>query len=603
MRHELWYTSARRGLAPGSSGFCTVKVTCGIPPPLREVLERMSSYNHVYPPGHKRAGENPVIISCVSATVGGKKWRILSRICDAGLDHTNRTNFFAHHIAYDAAEGPRDPAWLASQPDTFAQQWDLRSEELGQCRELPSGTENVRPCAAWRAVSGDAGWAGAVADAIFEHNAIYLISDGTRFPMPLISEVASLLPISKRSEFTFSTLYQGSPSGSNCQLRCVVAGSDEAKRAIHNGARAFDLAGAPLGTPPETQRVTVARTGIWPEGQSNVSETNEPALPETFVVTNRAPSAASPRARPDAETVINRSSTVPYEKPYASEADASRAWLPMLSGFGGIALCALALSPLILWYRAENFKQQSSITQLNSDIDASNIKLRDEQREKSTLEKERDALRKDKLESEHQATMARTSTDQQIREAKSQNEQFKRQHDEDAKTIQNLQQQLKEAKSAPQKPAEPPADKKDSVPTKSDAKSEAPEPEPTFSRLPKPPTTLVGVIDVIPGKPASIEIVDVPEFHVISGKDQSGKDQWEIQQQDKSPIAVLSVEEDRQHFRLRINWNRKRSDLAEAYNKLSVASLKLSDASGTTLFVPLYYPLSPPKTRSQSKTN
>ena len=40
MSHELFYTSARRGLKPGSQGFCTVGQTRNLPAALAEQLER-----------------------------------------------------------------------------------------------------------------------------------------------------------------------------------------------------------------------------------------------------------------------------------------------------------------------------------------------------------------------------------------------------------------------------------------------------------------------------------------------------------------------------------------------------------------------------------
>ena len=45
---ELFYTSAPRGLRPGSSGFCTVSMTSGMPPTLISRLESLSSYQPIF---------------------------------------------------------------------------------------------------------------------------------------------------------------------------------------------------------------------------------------------------------------------------------------------------------------------------------------------------------------------------------------------------------------------------------------------------------------------------------------------------------------------------------------------------------------------------
>jgi hypothetical protein len=50
MSQELIYTSAPRGLKPGTRGFCTVVSTQQMSQPLAERLESLSGYRHVYAP-------------------------------------------------------------------------------------------------------------------------------------------------------------------------------------------------------------------------------------------------------------------------------------------------------------------------------------------------------------------------------------------------------------------------------------------------------------------------------------------------------------------------------------------------------------------------
>jgi hypothetical protein len=57
---ELIYTSAPRGLKPGSCGFCTVVGTHGMSAALMQRLEALSGYRQVYPPHDPNAWLNPV---------------------------------------------------------------------------------------------------------------------------------------------------------------------------------------------------------------------------------------------------------------------------------------------------------------------------------------------------------------------------------------------------------------------------------------------------------------------------------------------------------------------------------------------------------------
>ena len=103
---ELLYTSAPRGLKPGSRGFCTVLSTQGMVAPLAAALEGLSAYRPVFPIGHARVAENPVVYSHLKLQVAGKAWFVLSRIADYGLDYSQRTNKIAHHLVLDKTELP-----------------------------------------------------------------------------------------------------------------------------------------------------------------------------------------------------------------------------------------------------------------------------------------------------------------------------------------------------------------------------------------------------------------------------------------------------------------------------------------------------------------
>lgn len=237
---ELVYTSARSGLRPGTTGFCTVALSDGLPAAVVEFLERLSNtYRPVYMPYDPRAADNPVAVSLIRGRPGGQPVAVLSRNAAAGTDHTGRSNNIAHHLVFDGA-GPRDgsnPAAVAAQPGTFLPRWD------DQPRRLPARAVAGSPgprgvCRAWADLTGDPGWAATVAAAWADRSArpLYLIYPAGTNILELLSEAASLLPADRRWDATFTTYYTGLPPEAVCVVRGVLAGTPqeaEARRADH----------------------------------------------------------------------------------------------------------------------------------------------------------------------------------------------------------------------------------------------------------------------------------------------------------------------------------------------------------------------------------
>lgn len=234
MSQEILYTSAPRGLKPGSGGYCTVASTSGMSAPLAEKLESLSGYRQVFAPHDPKAGLNPVVYSHLRVAVGGKTYSVLSRICAAGLDYTQRANKFAHHVALDSTELPAGgPAWLLSRERFMEIGWD------GQVRILPSTRKptdgNVTPgvCDAWQEATGDAGWAGVLAENFLAapSRLVYVIFDPGMETLPLLAEALALLPAERRWAVTFSTYFTKLPPGITCVWRCILRDSPEAKQA------------------------------------------------------------------------------------------------------------------------------------------------------------------------------------------------------------------------------------------------------------------------------------------------------------------------------------------------------------------------------------
>ena len=268
MSQELHYTSVPRGLKPGSRGFCTVAATPGLSGPLLERLESLSAYQPVFPVHDPAAARNPVNFMHVKAAIGGKSLSVLSRVGPAGLDYSGRTNKYGHHIVLEPNERPLGgPAWLLSQPGFMQEVW------LGEPRVLADGTRpppGDRPPAvarAWQAATGDAGWAGVLAEAFLadpRRTAVVVFRPGMEL-LPLFVEAIALLPPTLRWDVEFSTFFSTLPPGVTCSWRGVIDGSPESEAALKLPSALVINLCQPCGKAEGRMLVQQARTGERPE--------------------------------------------------------------------------------------------------------------------------------------------------------------------------------------------------------------------------------------------------------------------------------------------------------------------------------------------------
>lgn len=317
MSHELHYTSAPRGLKPGSRGFCTVACTAGLSPTLAERLEALSGYRQVFPPHHARTGDNPVAWSHLIVRVAGKPYHVVSRVAAAGLDYSDRSNKYAHHVAIDPAERPAGgPGWLLRQPGFLDTAWSGEPRVLPGARPTPRGERAPERCTAWQQATGDAGWAGVVAQAFLDDpkRPVYLVYEPGTDLLPLIDEALALLPPSRRWEVTFSTYFTSLPPETQCGWRGVLVDSAEARQAQRfPGALILDLS-APLGPAPTGPLTDAARTGILPAAPP------EPALAPTAFPTHdsfaapRDPDRYRPDSSPDDPATVRVVPDLPLDR-------------------------------------------------------------------------------------------------------------------------------------------------------------------------------------------------------------------------------------------------------------------------------------------------
>ncbi len=266
MSQELIYTSVPQGLKPGSKGFCTVAMTAGMPVALVERLESLSGYRAIFPLGDPNSSKNPIIYAHWRVSVAGKTRSVLSRVAFAGVDYSQRSNKFAHHLVLDSAEETvAGPAWLLTQPGLMLSQWSQSPMLLQTSRPIPDADRPARPCTAWAAATGDAGWAGVLAEAYLQDptKPAYLVYPPGVDILPLVEEALALLPPEMRWRVTFSTYFTDLPLGLTCAWRGVATGTPAAKDAVRAKGRVFQIVSATTRCAPDSPIVAQARTGQY----------------------------------------------------------------------------------------------------------------------------------------------------------------------------------------------------------------------------------------------------------------------------------------------------------------------------------------------------
>ncbi|MGN6366657.1 MAG: hypothetical protein ACTHN5_00070 [Phycisphaerae bacterium] len=273
MSHEIYYTSAPEGVKRGSSGFSTVAVSDNIPKSLWDRLESLSAYRHQFGVADgENAGKNPVSWAHWVLSVAGTNHHVLSRICDSGVDHTQRTNAFAHHLVVERAElaaAPAGPAWLLMQPGVMAESWNGSVGTISRAAKLPAGDAFPAICQKWKELTGDAGWGGVLADAFVKspQKPVCLLFGPGQDILPLLAETIALLPAATRWNVTFNTYFTSMPTSATCLWRCCLSGTPAATSGLRYAGAGIviDLSDpARLGKPAEGTYVTCARTGMPP---------------------------------------------------------------------------------------------------------------------------------------------------------------------------------------------------------------------------------------------------------------------------------------------------------------------------------------------------
>jgi hypothetical protein len=234
-------------------------MTKGLPPALVPRLEALGGYRA----GPSGSGPNAYCFWRVETATGIA--HVLSIVGPAPPDHTARSNKIATYLVLAPDElVPAGPAWLLSQPALLRSEWSGAPAWIDAPVRVPTTRDTgPRPCVAWQAATGDAGWAGVLASAFLRDQSrpIHVIYSATIEPLPLVEEAIRLLPEWARWRATFSTYFLQPVAGTPCAWRFCLDGTPAADAARQSKGLVIDLTRT-AGPAPESRFTRMARTGI-----------------------------------------------------------------------------------------------------------------------------------------------------------------------------------------------------------------------------------------------------------------------------------------------------------------------------------------------------
>ena len=247
MAKELIVTSVPKGLFPGTYGFCIVAIDQTINEKTARSLEAISGYRQI------ESSVKPIAFSYYEYAISGEKVRVLSRVEDAGLDYSNRTNKLARHLILSAPEVlalSSGPATVCASPRTFARWTPNDSPRYLPSRPIQNpvnfSARSVK-LGEWNRLTGDPGWAGLLASTVATERPVNLVVKPECNVLRLYEEALALLPPDKRWKATFSTYYTTTPPDVRCQWKALVEGAYDDKVLNNRRALLIDLTGGELG--------------------------------------------------------------------------------------------------------------------------------------------------------------------------------------------------------------------------------------------------------------------------------------------------------------------------------------------------------------------
>jgi hypothetical protein len=195
-------------------------------------LEQLSYYHHLSLSGAK---ERPICAYRI-IDIRGARFHVLSRIRDAALDFTGRTNFIAHHLvlAQEEIGSLPTPPVIFRDWDGWLASWtgEPRMLENENWSSLSSLTKSQLPARTWQSATGDAANAGAL---FVNRPPLTMCMDDLQEStvLNIFAESVELLEVrDARQDFlvaawdyTFSTSVQEQDNPGDFRWRCVYSDS------------------------------------------------------------------------------------------------------------------------------------------------------------------------------------------------------------------------------------------------------------------------------------------------------------------------------------------------------------------------------------------
>jgi hypothetical protein len=272
---------------------------------------------------------------------------VLSRVSDYEKDYSGRTNKLAHHVALAMDELPASSPAALLGTSLFKSVWDRETRWEPSGPIIPPASDHHGPCRTWDAITGDAGWAGVLAESAADgsNRPMYVIFPPGMNVLPLVNEALGILPREHVWATTFNTYFTKLPAGVDCLWRFVLDGSPEAQKArAASHSRTIDLLElqrsrrrAPEGNPyvlaARAGRVVDSPSGGMGRGTFSPSA---PAPQATAGGTTAVTILEEAPAPPSPFATGTQAPASPFAKPFGEEKAQGK--LPYLLGGAALAL-------------------------------------------------------------------------------------------------------------------------------------------------------------------------------------------------------------------------------------------------------------------------
>ena len=359
MARQLIFTSAPQGLEPGRSGYCTVARHKDIRSRLVRELERLSVYDY----NQQGDGPKAKVALFRKLALGSEEFFVVSRISDAGLDYTNRTNYIAHHLILDSFEIATvpSPAEILANWNGWKTKWEEGPRYLDDSEEVdlsPFKSPALIPANGWLAATNDPGNAAILVSPNMKKPVLLEVHPGQEESLlKLFAESSALHKLSLDAwEYSFTTFLQ---ENDDAKIFSWIGarGQPAAERMKQGGTPNYldlrDFAQSKVADPVDDDLAHVARKGPKAKASGAKSPKTRAKAPKAFsdremVQFQQAASSYTASAAPTGSTVSSR------EESSSGKKRKKRPWLMQLAVIS-TALCLLVGLVVGLVYNLGDF--------------------------------------------------------------------------------------------------------------------------------------------------------------------------------------------------------------------------------------------------------